>query len=57
MAATTALYQATATFFWLVLLASQLPIVSALWLVSKLLRMSDLFRAFVLDVVRWRNWR
>jgi hypothetical protein len=53
----TTLYRATATFFWLLLLTSQLPMVSALWLASKLLKMSGSFRSGVLDVVRRRNWR
>jgi hypothetical protein len=44
----TALYRATTTFFWLLLLASQLPMVSALWLASKLLKMSGSFRSGVM---------
>jgi hypothetical protein len=53
----TTLYRATATCFWLLLLASQLPMVSALWLASKPLKMSSSFRASAVDVVRRRNWR
>ena len=53
----TTLYRATATCFWLLLLASQLPMVSALWLASKLLKMSDSFRSGVIDVVHRQNWR
>ena len=53
----TTLYRATATFFWLLLLTSQLPMVSALWLASKLLKMSGSFRSGVVDVVRRQHWR
>ena len=52
-----ALYRATATCFWLLLLASQLPVVGGLWVASGPLRMPDLFRGFVADVVRRRDWR
>jgi hypothetical protein len=52
-----ALYRVTATCFWLLLLASQLTMVSALWLASKLLSMSGSFRSGVVDVVRQQNWR
>jgi hypothetical protein len=50
-----ALYRVTETVFWLLLLVIQLPTVSALWSLGKLMQMSDLFRAFVVDLVRWRS--
>jgi hypothetical protein len=51
------LYRATTTFLWLLLLACQLPMVSALWLASRLLKMSDSFRSGVIGVVHRQNWR
>jgi hypothetical protein len=53
----TTLYWATTTCFWLLSLACQLPMLSALWLASRLLKMSGSFRASAADVVRRRNWR
>jgi hypothetical protein len=54
---TPALYRVTEAVFWLLLLVIQLPTVSALWLLGKLMQMSELFRAFVVDLVRWRGRR
>jgi hypothetical protein len=50
-----ALYRVTEVVFWLLLPAIQLPTVSALWSLGKLIQMSDLFRAFMVDLVRCRS--
>jgi hypothetical protein len=49
-----ALYRALEAFFWLLLLAGQLPAAGVLWLLAQLLRLSGPFGALVLDLVRWR---
>jgi hypothetical protein len=41
--------------FWLLLLAAQLPAAGALWGAAAVLRMSDPYRAYVRDLVRWRR--
>jgi hypothetical protein len=41
--------------FWLLALATQLPVAGALWLAARLLNLSDGFGAFIGDLVRWRN--
>jgi hypothetical protein len=43
------------TLFWLLALAAQLPVAGALWLWGRLLNLSDTFRAFIVDLIRWRN--
>jgi hypothetical protein len=50
-----ALYRALEAFFWLLLLAGQLPAAGVLWLLGQLLRLSGPFGAFVADLVRWRG--
>jgi hypothetical protein len=49
------LQRAVESAFWLLLLACQLPVAGALWLPGRLLRLPDTFRAFALDLVRWRG--
>jgi hypothetical protein len=51
------LQRAVESAFWLLLLACQLPVAGALWLPGRLLRLPDTFRAFALDLVRWRGGR
>jgi hypothetical protein len=41
--------------FWLLALAAQLPVAGALWLSSRLLNLSDTFRAFIVELIRWRK--
>jgi hypothetical protein len=47
--------RATEAVFWLLLLAAQLPAAAALWLAAAVLRLSDPYRAYVFDLVRWRR--
>ena len=41
--------------FWLLALATQLPVAGPLWLAGRLLNLADTFRCFIGDLVRWRN--
>jgi hypothetical protein len=50
-----ALYRGTEGFFWLLLLAGQLPTAALLWLLAQLLRLSGPFGALLVDLVRWRE--
>jgi hypothetical protein len=46
----------TETVFWLLLLAAQLPTVGVLWFAAGLLQLSDPFRSYAADLVRWPRW-
>jgi hypothetical protein len=43
------------TAFWLLALATQLPVAGPLWLAGRLLNRSDTFGTFIGDLVRWRK--
>jgi hypothetical protein len=46
---------ASDTVFWLLALAAHLPVAGPLWLAGRPLNLSDTFRAFIGDLVRWRK--
>ena len=48
-------WRAVETGFWLLALATQLPVAGSLWLAGRLLNLADPFGRFIGDLVRWRK--
>jgi hypothetical protein len=48
-------WRASDQVFWLLALATQLPVAGPLWLAARLVAPSGMYGSFIVDLVRWRQ--